>query len=86
MSAAQRCQGPTVIEMSHAYPVNAQKLGAATTGSVWRRVKLPPIVSLGVNRIGMKCPNLPNGVCNSFGAPLVLLERRNAFNESYNKR
>ena len=42
----------------HAYPVNAQKLGAATTGSVWRRVKLPPIVSLGVNRIGMVCSSV----------------------------
>ena len=41
------------VSLNHAYPVNAQKLGAATTGSVWRRVKLPPIVSLGVNRIGM---------------------------------
>src|SRR5450830_1359884 len=54
-----RCSYPnlnspfTFTSSYHAYPVNAQKLGAATTCSVGRRVQLSPAVSLGANRIGM---------------------------------
>ena len=60
----------SLLPYFHAYPVNAQKLGAATTGSVWRPVKLPPIVSLGANRIGMLISNASQGreiVCTPQG-------------------